>query len=100
MVGFCAEHTLGRALMDGKKEVRIFGKYYPVKADVISLHSYSAHADYKEMLHFLNCQDKKKVKTLFLVHGELPVQENWRKTLMHAGFPEVKIPDFGEQFEL
>ena len=100
MVGFCAEHTLGRALMDGKKEVRIFGKYYPVKADVISLHSYSAHADYKEMLRFLNCQDKKKVKTVFLVHGELPVQENWRKTLMNEGFPDVKIPDFGEQFEL
>jgi metallo-beta-lactamase family protein len=100
MVGYCAAHTLGRALMNGDKKVRIFGNYYEVKADVISLHSYSAHADYKEMLRFLDCQDKKKVKNVFLVHGELPVQEHWKKTLLQSGFSTVSIPDYGEKIEI
>ncbi len=100
MVGFCAAHTLGAALMNGDKKVRIFGDDYEVKAEVISLHSYSAHADYKEMLRFLSCQDKKKVKKLFLVHGELPVQEHWKKTLMQEGFATVAIPVFEEKIEL
>ncbi|HET6993078.1 MAG TPA: MBL fold metallo-hydrolase, partial [Bacteroidia bacterium] len=82
MVGFSAEHSLGAALIRGEKEVRIFGDMYKVKAEVVTIHSYSAHADYKEMIRFLSCQDKKKVKRIFLVHGEIEVQEHWRKTLL------------------
>jgi metallo-beta-lactamase family protein len=100
MVGYCAPHSLGRALMDGAQQVKIFGEMYPVVAEVVSIQSYSAHADYKEMLRFLECQEKKKVKRIFLVHGELPVQEHWRKTLLHAGFHDVVIPDFKDIAEL
>ena len=85
--------------MDGAPVVRIFGQNFPVIAEVISLQAYSAHADYKEMLRFLDCQDKQKVKRVFLVHGELPVQENWRNTLMKAGYKDVVIPEFKEIIE-
>jgi metallo-beta-lactamase family protein len=100
MVGYCSPHSLGRQLMDGAKEVKIFGEMVPVIAEVISLQAYSAHADYKEMLRFLECQDKQKVKRIFLVHGELPVQQNWRNTLMKAGFQDVVIPEFREIIEI
>ena len=100
MVGYCALHSLGRQLMDGAKEVKIFGEIHPVIAEVMSLQAYSAHADYKEMLRYLECQDPKKVKRIFLVHGELPVQENWREKLIAAGFANVAIPEFKEIIEI
>jgi metallo-beta-lactamase family protein len=96
MVGYCSPNSLGRQLMDGANEVKIFGEIVPVIAEVVSLQAYSAHADYKEMLRYLSCQDPKKVKRIFLVHGELPVQQNWRGKLMEAGFKDVAIPDFKE----
>jgi metallo-beta-lactamase family protein len=86
--------------MDGAKEVKILGDIYPVVAEVVTLQAYSAHADYKEMLRFLECQDKGKVKRIFLVHGEIEVQENWRKTLMQAGFRDVHVPEFREIVEI
>ena len=100
MVGYCAPNSLGRQLMDGAKEVKILGDILPVIAEVFSLQAYSAHADYKEMLRFLECQDKQKVKTIFLVHGEIEVQETWRKKLLDAGFKDVVIPEFKQIIEI
>jgi metallo-beta-lactamase family protein len=100
MVGYCAPYSLGRQLMDGAKEVKIFGEIFPVICDVLTLHSYSAHADYKEMLRFLDCQEKQKVKKIFLVHGEYEVQQHWSKTLQQAGFRDVAIPGYGERVVL
>lgn len=100
MVGYCAPNSLGRQIMDGAKEVKIFGDMFPVICDVVTIHSYSAHADYKEMLRFLDCQDKSKVKKVFLVHGEIEVQEHWRNTLQKAGFKDVAIPGFKDKFDI
>ncbi|MEO5644949.1 MAG: MBL fold metallo-hydrolase [Bacteroidia bacterium] len=94
IVGYCSSNSLGRHIFDGDKEVKIHGDILPVNAEVFSLQAYSAHADYKEMLRFLECQDKEKVKTIFLVHGEIEVQENWKKKLLDAGFKDVIIPEF------
>ncbi|HEU4716982.1 MAG TPA: MBL fold metallo-hydrolase [Bacteroidia bacterium] len=96
MAGYCAPNTLGADLLNGDKKVRIFGEMHEVKAEVIALHSYSAHADYKEILRFLGCQDSKKVKTLFLVHGEPEVQQHFRTTLEKEGFANVQIPALGD----
>ncbi|MDQ3111186.1 MAG: MBL fold metallo-hydrolase [Bacteroidota bacterium] len=100
MVGYCSPYSLGRQLMDGAKEVKIFGELHSVIAEVISLQAYSAHADYKEMLRFLECQDPRKIKRIFLVHGEIEVQEVWRKKLIEAGFKDVVIPEFREIAEI
>lgn len=100
MVGFAPSNSLGGKLIMGAKEVRIFGDTFKVNATVESLHSYSAHGDYKEMLQYLSCQDPSKVKKVFLVHGELPVQENYRGRLLDAGFHHVEIPSQGSHSEL
>ncbi len=92
VVGYCAPSTLGARISRGDKEVSIFGQKYEVKADVEHLESYSAHGDYKEMTKFLSCQDKDKIKTVFLVHGEIKVQENYRSYLKTCGFKNIEIP--------
>jgi metallo-beta-lactamase family protein len=100
MVGYCTEESLGGRLIAGRKEVRIFGDYFDVKAEIKVMNEYSAHADYNEMLQFLSCQDKSKVKKVFLVHGEYETQMDWRETLMKNGFGNVEIPERLSEWEL
>lgn len=98
IVGYCSPGSIGGKLRDGAKKIRIFGDEYDVKARVEVISSFSAHADYEEMIQYLSCQDKKKVKKLFLVHGEYPVQQVFRQTLLKTGFTDIEIPEQGEVF--
>lgn len=91
LTGYCEPHSLGGKLMRGDKEVKIYGVLHEVHAEIGSIRSMSAHGDYEDLSQFLACQDPKKVKTLFLVHGELEVQQQFRERLMKKGF-EVEIP--------
>lgn len=91
LTGYCEPHSLGGRLMRGDKEVKIFGVLHEVHAEVGAIRSMSAHGDYEDLSQFLACQDPKKVKTLFLVHGEPEVQQQFRERLMKKGF-EVEIP--------
>ena len=68
-VGYCAANTLGRRIMDGALEVRILGDLYPVRAKVISLDSFSGHADHGELINYFGRTGGKKSK-VYLVHGE------------------------------
>ncbi|RNL85376.1 MBL fold metallo-hydrolase [Sinomicrobium pectinilyticum] len=69
LIGFQAEGTRGRDLKEGAKEIKFFGKYYPVRAKIESLDSLSAHADQKELLNWLS-EVRGKPEKVFLVHGE------------------------------
>ena len=100
MSGYCAPRTLGAELLSGKKEVRIFGDYFEVKAEVDSILSLSAHADYKEIIRFLSCQQKEKVKEIFLVHGEQQAKTAFREKLLAEAYAKVSIPVKGQVFEL
>ena len=93
VAGYCSPRTLGAKIARGEKKVSIFGHLYHVNAEVRRIESYSGHADYKEMLQFMECQDKKKVKEIFLVHGEESVQENFANTLRKEGFKNVSVPN-------
>ncbi len=100
IVGYCTPGSLGGRLREGDKEVRIFGEMYDVKARVEVIDSYSAHADYKEMIEYLSVQNAKLVKKIFLVHGDLEVMTDYEKTLHHEGFKSIYIPEMGEVIEL
>jgi metallo-beta-lactamase family protein len=100
IVGYCSPNSLGGKLMRGEKLVRIFGEDVVVKADVQVITSYSAHADYEEMLRFLSCQDKTKIKQLFLVHGETDVKVEFKDILVKQGYENVIIPVKGETAKL
>jgi metallo-beta-lactamase family protein len=97
IVGYCSPQSLGGALKRGDREVRIFGDMYPVIARVEIIDSYSAHADYREMINYLLCQETRKVKKLFLVHGVIESQEPFRARLMEQGFSDVYIPAYKEE---
>ncbi len=92
IVGYCSPHTLGAAIRNGDSMVRIFGHDVKVAADVEIMDSFSGHADYREMLDFLSCQDPEKVKRVFLVHGEFEKQIAFKHRLLDKGFKDIRIP--------
>ncbi|GGD79194.1 MBL fold hydrolase [Emticicia aquatilis] len=100
LVGYCSPGSLGAILKTQPAEVRIFGETFKVRADIEVMDSFSAHADYKEMMKHLSCQDASKVKKLFLVHGEIDTQLVFKKHLNSMGFHDILIPAQGEGFEL
>ena len=100
IAGYCSPNTLGRRLMDGDKSVHIFGEYFEVKAEIETILSYSAHADYSELIRFLSCQNKKQVKNIFLVHGEDGAKIAFKKKLEEEGYPAVEIAEKGVTYKL
>jgi metallo-beta-lactamase family protein len=100
LVGYCEPNSLGGHLMAGRKEVRIFGDFYDVKAEVGIMRSMSAHGDYDDLSQFLACQHPKDVKKLFLVHGEYDVQQEFQRRLLKKGFADVEIPEQHQVFGL
>jgi metallo-beta-lactamase family protein len=100
LVGYCTPNSLGGQLKAGNKEVQIFGEKYSVKAKVERMDSFSAHADYAEMNRFLACQNKEKIKGIFLVHGEFETQKIFKSYLQKQGYPNIQIPQMGEGFVL
>ena len=96
LVGYTTPDSLGGQLKNQAKKVTIFGKEYAVRAEVAVMDSFSAHADYQEIIQYLSCQDKNKVKKLFLVHGEVETQEIFKKKLLVEGYKTVEIPSLHE----
>jgi len=80
--------------------VRIFGDMYQVNADVVAVDSFSAHADYGEILRFLSCQDPQQIEKVFIVHGERESQENLKLELKKSNFKHIFIPNIHESFYL
>lgn len=77
LVGYQAEGTRGRQLLDGAHEIRFFGKYYPVKATIKSIASLSAHADQNDLLNWMR-SIKNIPEQVYLVHGEPPALDAFR----------------------
>lgn len=100
IVGFMAANTLGRRLADREKEIKIFGRTYPVKARVKIINAFSAHADYNEILEWVKALDRDALKGVFLVHGEPDSQENLKKLLEAEKVSRVEILKFGQPVEL
>ncbi|MDT8347121.1 MAG: MBL fold metallo-hydrolase [Flavobacteriaceae bacterium] len=96
IVGYCAPKTLGRRLMDGAKQVKIFGEEFSVNARIEVIEAYSAHGDAHEMLAYLSQHSPQQVKRLFLVHGEYPVQQAFSNLLKAHGFKDIVIPEEAE----
>lgn len=91
--GYCEPRSLGGKLLDGRKEVNIYGSSHEVNAEIGVIKSMSAHGDYEDLCQFLACQDVKQVNKLFLVHGEYDVQQAFKQRLMKKGFADVQIPE-------
>lgn len=99
-VGYCAPTTLGARILRGDTTVSIHGNVYDVKAEIRKIDSYSGHGDYKEMAEYISCQDKEKLQKVFLVHGDLEAQQNYKSYLESIGFRNILIPASGDEFEV
>jgi metallo-beta-lactamase family protein len=92
MTGYCEPNSLGGRLLDGDKEVGIFGIKHEVHAEIGVIKNMSAHGDYEDLCQWLACQDPQRVNKLFLVHGEYQVQQDFKDRLIRKGFLDVEIP--------
>lgn len=99
-IGYAAEHTLARKMMDGEKKVKIFGEEHKVKCRIVSMDSFSAHADRRDLLQYVSLNDPSRLKNIFLIHGELDQMESFRNALRSKGYLNVHIPTEAEVFEV
>jgi metallo-beta-lactamase family protein len=97
-VGFQARGTLGRAIVDGAKEVWILGDKVAVRSRVFTIGGFSAHADQKELLEWLGLfQNKPEV---FIVHGEEASALEFEKQVKEKLGFATRVPALGESFEI
>lgn len=100
IVGYSAENTLGRKIVEKEPVVKIFGDEYNLKAEVVVMNSLSAHADSNELLNYFNQFDKDRVQNVFLVHGDFDQQEKFCGRLRSIGYNKITIPEKGDVFEI
>lgn len=99
LVGYQAQGTLGRRLLDGEKTVNIYGEPHDVRCKVRTMPGFSAHADWRELMsstrHLVGrCQQ------VFVVHGEDDPAEAFAGRLRNAGFPSVQVPSKYDRVEI
>jgi len=99
-VGYAAEHTLARKMIDGEKKVKIFGEEHRIKCRIETLDSFSAHADRQELLKYVDNNKPSKLKHIFLVHGELDQMESFKHALRSKGYKNIHIPETKQVYEL
>jgi metallo-beta-lactamase family protein len=92
-VGFQAKGTLGREIIEGAKEVEIYGERIAVKAQIHTIGGFSAHAGKSELIYWVNRLEKRG--DVYLVHGEEKSIESLEISLRENGF-NTHIPDLGE----
>ncbi|MBW1997817.1 MAG: MBL fold metallo-hydrolase [Deltaproteobacteria bacterium] len=98
IIGFQAQGSTGRKIVDGASHVRIFGENVAVKAKVFTIGGFSAHADQKGLLEWVsNFESKPKV---FVVHGEPKASEALARKIRGAFGLEVYVPRWKERLIL
>ena len=98
VVGFMAEHTLGRRIADGAPTLKIYGDEYPLRAQIESIGGLSAHADRDELLAYLSKMEAPE--RTFLVHGEEIQSLAFAEHLRAKGFPRVDVPELGQSYRV
>lgn len=99
IVGYQAEGTRGRKLLDGEKEIKIYGKYYPVEAKIIEIEGLSAHGDQEDLLNWLS-EIEEKPKAVFLVHGETEALLTLKNEIEKKYSIPCEIPQLEQSFEI
>lgn len=97
--GYQAEGTRGRQLLEGASEIKVYGQYLPVKAEILSLQSLSAHADQQELLDWMS-DLKHRPQQVFLIHGEPTAIDTLRVKIKDLYHWPVHIPYLNEVIEI
>jgi len=97
--GYQAEGTRGRKILEGEKEIKIYGKMYPFKMQVKQLEGLSAHGDQNDLLNWLS-KLKTAPKQLFIIHGEKDQAEALQKKLLEQKQWRALLPILNQVVEL
>ncbi|MGB5286307.1 MAG: MBL fold metallo-hydrolase [Polyangiales bacterium] len=101
IVGWQAQHTLGRRLVEQRTRVRIFGVERERHAEVVVLNGFSAHAGQDDLLAFADAvREAGPLRQVALVHGEDPGRNTLKALLEERGFPQVHTPVHGDRIEI
>ncbi len=101
IVGYQAQHTLGRRLVEQRARVKIFGVERDRRAEVVVLNGFSAHADQRDLVTFATkCRERGRVDQVVLVHGDPKPQEVLADILATKGFDRITIPSPGDKLDL
>jgi metallo-beta-lactamase family protein len=95
-VGYQAIGTLGRHIVEGAKKIRIFGQRYKVKAKVVRVHGFSAHADRDELLDWLK-ELEAPPRGVFVVHGEAESAKAFGDYVRDQTGWQVTVPDYEDE---
>lgn len=99
-VGYQAEGTRGRALLDGAETLRIHGETVPVRSQIASIDGLSAHGDQNDLLRWLSGFHESPRHT-FIVHGETPASAALQKSIQEQlGWRRVTIAGLGDEAEI
>jgi metallo-beta-lactamase family protein len=98
-VGYQAEGTRGRSLVEGVREIKIHGQMVQVRAQIRAFGHFSAHADYAEMLRWL-ANFKRPPRAVFLVHGEPEPRKSLAEKIQRQLGWNVVLPDYLEKVDL
>lgn len=97
-VGYQAGGTRGDRIVKGETEVKMLGHIVPIRAEVVNLDNMSAHADYTEMLTYL--ETVKGSPKVFVTHGEREVAEAWKSRIEEQFGWKCRVPTYGEKVRL
>ena len=98
-VGYQASGTLGRQILDGAREVRLFGGYRPVCLQVAQIHGFSGHADQNELLDWLGKMPG-ALQKVAVVHGGSRVTTEFGNLVSSRFGCAVSVPEFGDKIEV
>jgi len=99
-VGFQAAGTTGRRILDGEPEVKILGQWVPVRCRIARIGGFSAHADWKEVLRWLEGMESGVPRRTFLTHGEPEAATAMGEHIKDKFGWNVHVPQYGERFDL
>ena len=98
-VGYQAEETLGRTILEGAREVRILGEHYPVRAQIRKINGFSAHADRDELYRWVSAL-KRPPKRVFVTHGEPEAATSFASWLKEKRGWQTSVASYMEEVEL
>lgn len=100
LIGYSAEGTLGKQLLEGTDMIRVKDREYRVNAQIRKIDVFSGHADQTGLLRFITDQDPARTKKIFLSHGEEESMLEFKGKIHELGFQEVILPSKLDIFEL
>jgi metallo-beta-lactamase family protein len=99
VVGFMAQDTLGRRIVERQEKLKIFGDEYRLRAKVEIFDEFSAHADRNGLLEYV-ANTKNSLRNVFVVHGEEQQSQALAEGIRDLGITDVLVPDMGQEVEL